>query len=61
MFFCKYSLAMSPNVSKTVAFQTIDVYTTSQKNPRQKYHFIFDIEPEIVGEMSDFGDFSIPN
>ena len=48
---CKYSLAMSPNVSKTVAFQTRELYTTSQKNPRQKYHFIFEIEAEIVGEV----------
>ena len=51
----------APDVSKTVVFQTREVYTTSQKNPRQKYHFIFEIEAEIVGEMSDFGDFSIPN
>ena len=47
---------MSPNVSKTAAFQTIEVYTTSQKNPRQKYHFIFEIEADIVGGLTDFGD-----
>ena len=51
---CKYSLAMSPNVSKTVAFQTRELYTTSQKNPRQKYHFIFEIEADIVGSLTDF-------
>ena len=36
------------NVSKTTAFQTRELYTTSQKPPSQTYYFIFEIEADII-------------